>query len=229
MTVTTEHLGSNVCQSPEHHRNSEYIVVGRKGSIALGNLLGRLLRLQRRAVVEKVSFDHSRMLTLYEIRIQRTKYPRKEGSVDLMICLNDPGLDFEPHVRESGTLLVDANSVTGNPRRSDIEVVDVPAFSLIQDISERLTDETESRIDLSLSSLLGTIEAVEGTYPNEDLLMRLFEKEQIEPAVPFLIGVYRGYDWLQERRVRAKTQWRNIINHSHTSDQLQKQSAGLRR
>lgn len=212
MSVKMENLASADSKTAEHRLRTKFIVVGREGSIALGNLLATLLRLRRRSIVETVSFDHSRGLTLYEIELRRSQSPRKVGSVDLMVCLNDPGLDYESYVREFGTLLVDANSVTRSPKRSDIDIIEVPAFSLVQDMSERLTHETKSRIDLAVASLLGIIEAVEGTYPDEDLLMQLLEKAQVEPAVPFFIGVYRGYDWLQETRLRAKNPFRRVGN-----------------
>jgi hypothetical protein len=178
----------------------------------LGGLLSRLLRLRGSAVDEMISFDHNRSLTLYEIEIRGTPSVQRSAGVDLLICLNDASLGYEHLVRRFGTLLLDANSVTRRPKRADIDIVAVPAFNLIQDITERLTEETRSRFDPSLSSLLGSIEAIESEYPDASTLRRVFEKLQIEQTALFLTAVYRGYDWLQETRMRGKTGWGGVLN-----------------
>ena len=208
MRVETKHHP----KTSRDNSQTRYLVAGREGSLALGNLLNTLFRSKKLAVEEIISFDHSRSLTLYEIQILGSGLHERGTEVDLMICLNDAALDYEPMVRRSGTLIVDANSVTRRPKRIDIDIVAVPSFNLVQDISERLSEETRTRLNLSLSSLLGSIEAIESDYPDSETLKRLFEKLQVEQSGLFLMAVYRGYDWLQETRMRGKTAWGGVLN-----------------
>ncbi len=210
MSVKTEHRTRTNRAIPPHPP-TRYVVIGQEGSLALGNLLSRVLRLKGLPVEELISFDHRRSLTLYEIQVVGKESTDTEA-VDIMICLNDKSLDYEQHVKKLGTLLYDANSVTTHPTRTDIDIVAVPASSLIQDVSQKLTEETRSRFDPSLSSLLGSIEAIESEYPDLVTLKRVFEKLQVGQTGLFLTAVYRGYDWLQETRMRGKTAFGGVLN-----------------
>jgi hypothetical protein len=203
MSNKAEYRSETKDTGPDRHV-AKYLVIGREGALALGGLLDRLLRWRKLPVEEMISFDHARGLTLYEIRVQGPKAIDTD-SVDLMICLNDDSLDYEPLIKASGTLVFDANSITRYPKREDIEIVAVPAFSLTQDISEGMTEEARSRFDPSISSILGSIEAVESDYPDAKTLTRIFDRIQVEQTDRFLAAVYRGYDWLQETRMRGKT------------------------
>lgn len=211
MTVITEHQSDNDLISLEV-QPVRYLVAGREGSLALGSLLAKLFRFRGLAVRELISFDHFRMLTLYQVEVQGTTGALAQIDVDFMICLNDEALEYEPRLKKNGTLLLDANSVTRHPERADVDVVAVPAFSLVEDLTNMLSQEAKSRFDLALSSLLGSLAAVENEYPDADNLTRVLGELQIEPKGPFLMAVYRGYDWLQETRMRGKTAWRSALN-----------------
>ncbi len=210
MSVKTEHR-TRTSRAIPPHAPARYLVIGQEGSLALGNLLSRVLRLRGLPVEELISFDHRRSLTLYEIEVPGKESAETE-TVDIMICLNDDSLEYEQLVKKLGTLLYDANSVTRRPTRTDIDVVAVPASSLIQDITEKLTEETRTRFDPSLSSLLGSIEAVESEYPDVLTLKRAFDRLQVGQTGLFLTAVYRGYDWLQETRMRGKTAFGGMLN-----------------
>ncbi len=203
MIVKAEHRTETKKARTDHHA-ADYLVIGREGALALGGLLDRLLRWRRLPVEEIISFDHGRALTLYEIKVQGSKTVDID-KVDLMICLNDESLDYEPMIKESGTLVVDANSTTRRPKRTDIEIVAVPAFNLTHDIADEMTEEARSRFDPSISSILGSVEAIESDYPDAQTLTRIFDRIQVEQTDLFLAAVYRGYDWLQETRMRGKS------------------------
>jgi hypothetical protein len=210
MNVKTEHRSETKGASPDQ-RDTKFLVVGREGALALGGLLDKLLRWRRLPVEEIISFDHRRGLTFYEINVQGSR-SEDTDEVDLMICLNDESLDYEPMVKESGTLVVDANSITRHPTRTDIEIVAVPAFNLTRDLAEGMTEEARSRFDPSISSILGSIEAIETDYPDAQTLTRIFDRIRVEQTDLFLAAVYRGYDWLQETRMRGKTGYGGALN-----------------
>jgi hypothetical protein len=211
MTVRSEHQSDNDLTRLDA-QPVRYLVVGREGSLALGSLLAKLFRSRGLLVKELISFDHRRMLTLYEIGIQGATAAVEPVLVDLMICLNDEALDYEPRLRRNGTLLLDANTVTRHPQRADVDVVEVPAFSLVQDLTDTLSQDAMSRFDLALSSLLGSLEAVENEYPDADSLSRVLGELQVESKAPFLMAVYRGYDWIQETRMRGKSPGGGVLN-----------------
>jgi hypothetical protein len=202
MSVRAEHVSSTkkIAQS---RPSTRYLVIGRDGALALGNLLSKLFRSRNSAVEDVVGFDHRRELTLYEIKVQGSG--SRSDYVDTMVCLSNDSLDYETLLRTSGTLILDANTVSGRPRRNDIEIVAVPAYSLSQDIVGELSEESRTRLDPSLPSLLGTIEAIEGEYPDAGRLKRALEGLDVEQTGPFLTAVYRGYDWLQEMQMRGKS------------------------
>lgn len=193
--------------SAVRHRPTRYLVLGREGCLALGEILTKLFRSKGLAVDGRVSFDLARMLTIYEIVVGGSP---ETTNADVMICLNNAALDFEDRSVESGTIIIDASLVSRKPSRKDVETISVPTASLIKDIAEGISEETIDRFDLALSGLLGSLEAVENEHPDPELFRRVFERLDIEPVAPFLAAVYRGYDWLQESWLRGKASWGGV-------------------
>ncbi|HEX4922054.1 MAG TPA: hypothetical protein VFV92_15105 [Candidatus Bathyarchaeia archaeon] len=179
---------------------ARYLVVGQEGCLALGEILTKLIRLKGYAATSLVRFDHSKMLTIYEIDVNGSLGRR---DADLMIVLNNEALDYEECLSESGTMIIDASVVTCKPSKH-IDTIFVPATILIRDIADGMSDDAKDRFDLALSGLLGSFEAIQNEYPDPELFRRVFEKLEIEPVAPFLAAVYRGYDWLQESWMRGK-------------------------
>jgi hypothetical protein len=209
MSVRTEHA-SSTRKVARNHPSTRYLVIGRDGALPLGSLLSKLLRSRKSAIENVIGFDHRRELTLYEIKVKGSG--SKTDYVDTMVCLNDASLEYETLLRKSGTLILDANTVHRRPRRNDIEIVAVPAYSLSQDIAGELSEESRTRLDPSLPSLLGTIEAIEGEYPDNGRLKRALEGLDVKQTGPFLTAVYRGYDWLQETQMRGKSANGGVMN-----------------
>jgi hypothetical protein len=209
MSARTEHV-SSATKVAQNRQSTSYLVIGRDGAPALGSLLSKLLRSRESAVEDAIGFDHRRELTLYEIKVQGSG--SKSSYVDTMVCLNNDSLDYETLLRASGVLIFDANTVRRRPGRDDIEIIGVPAYSLSQDIVSELSEESKTRLDLSLPSLLGTIEAIEGEYPDAGRLRRALEGLDVEQTRPFLTAVYRGYDWLQETQMQGKSGNGGIVN-----------------
>lgn len=180
---------------------ARYLVVGQEGCLALGEILTKLIRLKGYAATSLVRFDHSKMLTIYEIDVNGSLGGR---DADLMIVLNNEALDYEECLAESGTMIIDASLVTRRPSKKNVDTIFVPATNLIRDIADGMSDEAKDRFDLALSGLLGSFEAIQNEYPDPELFRRVFEKLEIEPVAPFLAAVNRGYDWLQESWMRGK-------------------------
>jgi 2-oxoglutarate ferredoxin oxidoreductase subunit gamma len=60
---------------------------------------------------------------------------------DLMIILNQPSMDFVPMLGKGGVLLYNSSLIQGEPQRSDIKKIPVPATELADSLAKELSPE----------------------------------------------------------------------------------------
>ncbi len=81
--------------------------------------------------------------------------------IDVLVAMNNPSMDFEGVVRPKGLLLMNSSLIDRSPSRSDLQVVEVPATSLTDDLKREGVDLTDARV-LQNSVAYGALLAAEG-------------------------------------------------------------------
>ena len=81
--------------------------------------------------------------------------------IDVLVAMNNPSMDFESVVRPKGLLLMNSSLIDRPPSRSDLQVVEVPATGLTDDLKREGVDLADTKV-LQNSVAYGALLAAEG-------------------------------------------------------------------
>lgn len=80
--------------------------------------------------------------------------------IDTLVAMNNPSMDFEEVVRPKGLLLMNSSLIDRTPSRSDLQVVQVPATGLTDDLKREGVELADTRV-LQNSVAYGALLAAE--------------------------------------------------------------------
>jgi 2-oxoglutarate ferredoxin oxidoreductase subunit gamma len=118
---------------------------------------------------------------------------------DLLVAMNNPSMDFEPSIRTKGTLLMNTTLIDRSPKRSDLEIVSLPATELADKMKEQTLGVADTRV-FQNSVAYGGLIAVEGQPFDKETVQQILEhvytgnKAKFIPAN--LTAVQLGYEYV---------------------------------
>ncbi len=187
--------------------HSRLLVIGREGTMQLGNYLAQLQTGRGRRANVLLGFDGGHRVCLYQIGVNESSPSASMISdMDLLVGLNCSSLGFESRVKIDGWFVIDASATADMPLRKDIHIVVVPARSLAQKLLAEARDMFEALDYQELVGpvLFGAALSVSPEYPRTGELNRVFSRFH-QSAVPLMVrAAYEGYDWVQDRQMRGK-------------------------
>ena len=185
-----------------------YLIVGHggQGVLDLGNFIAYNAILQGLHVAYTPSYGPETRGG--KVRCYVVKSPEKIDSPivdepDVLVAMNNPSMDFETVVRSKGLLLMNSSLIDRSPTRDNIQVVDIPATGLADELKGEGIDLVDTKV-LQNSVAYGALLAVEGEAFDKRIALSVLEHVYTDSKARFvpanLKAIEMGYEYASLKR-----------------------------